>query len=280
MKVAYLGPEKTFTEKVTKELFPQEELIPLIPIRKVIMAVETGEVQLGVVGLENFYNGEVRETLDVLTKAENARIIMEKAGQVVHCFGALPNHKEINKIYSHPQAIEQCSEFLYENYPNATVTSVGSTAEAANLIAKNKEYDSAAIAPKPALLAANLEVLAEDICPNNKTRFIVIGREKTQSTGDDKTLLAIHPPIRDKSGVLHHILGFFAGLEVNLEYIQSRPDRKKGYYFYIEVDGHKEDKLLKHAIEGVRLSLDPEEQYTDTIKVLGSYPNSHWKDDN
>lgn len=280
MKIAYLGPEKTFTEKATREFFPEGDLVPIQPIRNVVMAVENGRVERGVVPLENFYNGHVIHTLDSLTKCERTKIIHEKALKVVHCLGAIPNHGKITRIYSKDQALEQCDEYIYANFPDAETIATASTAEAADYIAKNNYLDAAAIAPQGALIKSGLEVIAKDLCPNNSTRFIVLGANSTMPTGDDKTILAIHPPIRDRPGVLADCLNIFRSQHINLECIYSRPDRRKGYFFYVELDGHENDENVNIALGALRYSLDQKHKHPDTVKILGSFANSHWKDEN
>jgi prephenate dehydratase len=279
MKVGYLGPKGTFSEKAAIKLSKEEdELIPLQPIRKVIMCVETGEVDIAVVPIENFYNGEVRETLDSLTVCKNVNIIKEEAFQIIHCLGVLQNSEGIKRIFSKDQALEQCSDYIYEKFPLAESVAVSSTSEAINRVIKDNLIDSAVIASKETILKSGLKIIKEDIVPKNKTRFVVISKNKTSPSGDDKTLLAIHPPIQDKPGILFKTLGFFANFEINLEDIKSRPDKKEGYYFYVELDGHQEDKDVKMALNSIKFSLDPDEKELNTIKVLGSYKNSHWKD--
>jgi prephenate dehydratase len=280
MKVAYLGPEKTFTEKAAKELFPEGDLVPIQPIRNVVMAVENGKVTRGVVPLENFYNGPVIQTFDSLTRCNNARIIQERALKVVHYLGALEGHAKISRIYSKDQALEQCDSFIAANFPDATTIATASTAEAADYITREKLMDAAAIAPQAALLKSGLEIIATDLCPNNSTRFIVLGIEGNISTGDDKTILAIHPTIRDRPGVLADCLNIFGSQHINLEGLHSRPDGKKGYYFYVELNGHESDENIKNALQAIEYSLDSNHKHPDTVKVLGSYANSHWKDEN
>jgi prephenate dehydratase len=277
IKTAYLGPKGTFTEKVAKENMPETNLISLSPIRAVIRAVETQEADFGVVPLENFYQGEVRETLDSLTECSNTKIIKETYIPIVHCLGALQNHQQIEKILSKDQALSQCSKYLSKYYSNATTISTASTSEAVNIIQQQNQKNSAAIASEKAIQESGLEILAKDLCPNNKTKFVIVGRQETKPTGNDKTFLAIHPHIIDKPGVLNDILSTFATMDINLEYIQSRPDGKGGYYFYVEFDGHQKDEKIKHSIQGIELSLDEKKQYPDTIKFLGSYQNSGWK---
>ena len=151
MRIAYLGPEKTFTETLTRQIFPDAELVPMIPIRRVVMAVERGNVDLGVIPLENIYNGHVIHTLDSLTRCENVRIVQERKMKVVHCLGALPNHGKITRIHSKDQALEQCDQYIFENFPDAELVLASSTSEAAAYIAQSGYLDSAAIASEAAL---------------------------------------------------------------------------------------------------------------------------------
>ena len=99
------------------------------------------------------------------------------------------------------------------------------------------------------------------------------------SIGDDKTFLCIHPLIRDQPGVLANTLKIFSDLYINLEYIQSRPDGNSGYLFYIELNGHQKDNVIDFAIDIVKHSLDPNKKHPATVKILGSYKNTHWKDE-
>jgi len=278
MKIAYLGPKNTFTERVAKEIFPGGDLIPIQPIRNVVMAVENGKVARAVVPLENFYNGPVIQTFDSLTRCGNVRIIQEKAIKVVHYLGTLKSHSSILRIYSKDQALEQCNGFIAANFPDATTIATASTAEAVEYISKEKLLDAAAIAPREALLKSGLKVIASDLCPSNSTRFVVLGKDENTHTGDDKIILAIHPPIRDRPGVLADCLNILCSQHINLEGLHSRPDGKKGYYFYIELDGHENDENVRIALQALKYSLDPKHKHPDTIKILGSFANSHWKD--
>jgi len=268
MKVVYLGPSGTFTEHAAIKLFPNEERISVLPIRRVVREVESEKADFGVVPLENFYNGKVRETLDALTEVHKTRIVKEASFPIVHCIGALKEHKEINKIYSKDQAIEQCSMYLCENHPNAETIAMPSTTAAAERIFKEKLYDSAVIASEDTLLKYGLSVFNKDIVPNNVTRFAVLSREYTEPTGDDKSFIVISPPERDKPGVLHEVTGIFKNHGINLEGMFERPNSQNGgYYFYIELSGHEKQENVRKALDEVGF-----------VKVLGSYRNSHWKD--
>lgn len=278
MKTAYLGPEKTFTEQVAKAMFPEHKLIPIQPIRNVIKAVETEEAEYAVVPIENFYNGEVRQTLDSLIECSKAKIVAEKSLKVVHCLGALQNHGAIEQILSKDQAIEQCSIYICKKYPNALEINTSSTSEAARIVKEESRLNAAVICSEDALKKYGLEMIEKDICPNNKTRFIAVGRHTPKPTGDDKTFLAIHPPA-DRPGILADISNAFKLFGINLEYFQSRPDGKKGYIFYVELDGHQKEAHVTKAVDAVRYALDLQNKFPNTTKILGSYKNSHWKNE-
>lgn len=269
MRVSYF--KGYFTEKAAKERFPEEELIPSNSIEQAIMAVEEEKVDYGVAPLENFYNGEVRETIDNLVECDKTKIVAEVSHQIIHCLGALPDHEQINRILSKDQALEQCRKYISEHYPFAKKEAVNDTSEAAQIIRNYDFKESAAISSEEDLRKYKLEILDRDILPNNKTKFVILGREETESTGDDKTLLVIHPKARDEPGTLVRCLDPFADYEINLEYIQSRPDKEGGYYFYLELKGHRKDEKVKCALA----ELDPEDF---AVKWLGSYKDSHWKD--
>ncbi|MEM0465858.1 MAG: prephenate dehydratase domain-containing protein [Candidatus Pacearchaeota archaeon] len=279
MKIAYLGPAGSFSEKTAKSLFPKEKLIPIQPIFKVIKTVENNKVDLGVVPIENFYNGEIRDTLDSLTESKNVRIIQEKAIKIIHCLATLKNNTKIKKILSKDTALEQCRDYINKNYPNAITLATSSTSEAVERIIREKAFDSAAIADENIITQKGLIILDKDLCPNNRTRFVVIGKKITKKTGNDKTFLVFHPKV-DAPGSLQNYLGFFSNLNINLNYIQSRPDGKGGYYFYIELEGHIEDRNVQIALKGLRYSLDPKNKNPNCLKILGSYPKTDWKNGN
>jgi len=281
MKVAYLGPEGTYTEELTKRLFPSADRNPLKSPLRIVWAIERDDAQYGIVPGENIYGGGVEDTLDALTiLGKETRIIGESSKDIHHCIGALPGHSRIEQILSHKQALSQCVRYVLKHYPEADMRHEESTAEAAKKIAEQGLKNAAAIASRSALEKYGLKVLEEEICPNNRTRFFVLGKEMTQPTGKDKTFLAIHPPMRDKPGILADIVNPLATLNINQEFIVSRADGKGKYYFYTELDGHEEDERVAIALKAIKLSLDPKRAHPDTIKVLGSYANSDWKNAN
>lgn len=265
MKIAYLGPEgKGYTYSMTRQLFSNEELLPLLPIRRVVMAVENGQVDFGVIPFENAKEGKVWEGLDTLAVCKKTKIVQESFLPIVHCLGALNSHGEIKKIMSKDTAIAQCGEYLYSTYPDVQTIATSSTGEAVDIVVNLNLTDTAAIASEETL-RPRLEVLARDISPNNKTRFGIISRDPTPPTEDDKTLIALYPPT-DSPGTLVQMLHCFADRGLNLEGISERPLMPRGYYFYSEINGHEDDKLVREALQAARF-----------VKVIGSYRNSYWK---
>ncbi len=268
MKVAYLGPKGSFSEKAALSAFPNDELIPLSTIRNVVESVENGNYEHGIVPLENFYNGIVMQTIDTLTETRKTKIIDEIYLKIEHYVGVLSEHGEIKKIISHPQALEQCSKYISLKYPNAETISVESTSRAAQIIKEKKMNDSAAISSKNALENSGLKIIDTDILPNNVTRFAVLSLNSDIDSKKSKTMIAIHPNI-DKSGILYNILKFIADNKINMQHIHSRPDGKGKYYFVLEINGDQKDKNMISALRGIKLYLEDNE----SVKVLGSYPD-------
>mgnify|MGYP001571614400 CR=1 FL=1 len=268
MKIACLGPKESFSEKAALKAFSNSEIVVLPTIRHVIESVESGKYEFGIVPLENFYNGIVMQTVDSLTECNKTKIIDEIYLNIKHCIGILPECKRIDKILSHQQALEQCAKYLALNYSEAETTPTESTAGAAKIIKEKNMLNAAAIASKSALESQGLKILAEDILPNNNTRFGIIGFNLSAKTGKDKLLLSIYPKI-DKAGTLFNILKYFAEANINIRHIHSRPDGKGKYYFILEIDGHEKDDNVMKSLSGIRKYLESEK----SVKILGNYPN-------
>lgn len=273
MIIGYLGPEGSYTEEITRQTFPRALLIPFNPIRKGIMAVENGEVDKGVVPLENCYGGEVEETLDSFVDCDKVRITGETFLRIEHYLGALHNHGKIRKIISHSQALRQCSRYLCKRYPTAELVSVGSTSEAVAKIKNEGLTDAAAIASRE--IFGNLEILASswELCPNNRTRFAILSREKVRLADQEKTFLIVR--LRDEPGVLYCFLKPFADYKINLEFLWSRPDMEKGYYFFVELGSYKSrgEKIVK------AMALNELSEKDFGIRLFGSYKDSRWKNE-
>ncbi len=266
-ELALLGDETSFTSLASKKRFPQETNIVYVPlISEIVELVEAGEARRGVIPLENKYDGEIDEGLDSLAECSRTRIVEEISDDIVHCLGALPGYGSIEAIYSKDTALNQCKRYLKQNYKTAKRKTADNTSAAVERVAREVLLNSAAIASEAALRKFGLETLAKDLCPNNRTRFGVISRERySVPTGDDKTFAVLYPA-EDKPGILHDLLLDFKRQQINLNYIKSRPDGGAGYVFYVEFNGHFQDEQVAMILKKMN------------VKILGSYANNHWKD--
>lgn len=266
LKVAFLGPEGTFTHLAALKRFGRETLyIPARSIADVFSLVEKGEVLLGVVPIENSTEGVVNYTLDMFMNS-SLSIIGEIIIPISHNLIAREDIREIKKIYSHPQAFGQCKEYLEKNFPNADLIEANSTAKAVEIA--SKDIEGAAIGSEIAAEKFGLKIIAYRIedDPNNRTRFLIIGKNNEgRRSGKDKTMVMFSTA--HKPGSLYNALRCFAEHNVNLTMIQSRPSREVlwEFVFFVEFQGHREDENVKKALESLR-------EVVWSYKVIGSYP--------
>ncbi len=265
LAIAYLGPEATYThEAATKKFGASAEYKPLSNIKEIFSAVEKGIADFGVVPVENSTEGVETHTLDMFIESD-LKICDEILLPISHCLLSKSKKKKINKVYSHPQALAQCRIWLQKNLPGVPLAEVYSTAQAAKLALKEKF--SAAIASELASRLYNLPIVGKNIedLSVNVTRFLVIGKESSQPTGNDKVSLMFS--LKDKVGALHSSLKPFYKHKINLTKIESRPSKRKiwEYYFFVDLEGHCEEKRVKQAIEELK-------PLCTFLKVLGSYP--------
>ncbi len=267
LKVAYLGPEATFSHQAAVQKFGRSaNYEPVRTIDEIFDAVEHNRVSLGVVPAENSIEGVVSRTLDRFSDSR-CTIIAEHIMSInENLIGPMKSIDDVKKVCSHPQPLAQCARWIEMHLPQAAVIQTSSTADAALRV--KKEKNAAAIASAMAAEIYNLNILAGNIedFQTNVTRFLVISMDPGPApTGHDKTsiLLKIH----DKPGALHDILGHFASHGVNLTKLESRPTRERAwdYQFFIDMYGHHSDKRVKKALKAVHESCD-------LVKLLGSYP--------
>ncbi|QQR80366.1 MAG: prephenate dehydratase [Deltaproteobacteria bacterium] len=271
IKVAYLGPEATFTHLAALKSFGRStELIPESSISKVFDAVEHKRAQLGVVPIENSTEGVVGATLDCFLDSP-LKITSETTLPISHhLLSRAKNIKNIQRIYSHVQALSQCRSWLERNLPHIPLIEADSTARAAEKAAGDPH--AAGIAGEHAAEIYGLNVLKKNIedNSNNMTRFLIISQLKSGQgtrTGSDKTSILFS--VKDQVGVLYKMLKPFYEKKINLTKIESRPLKKKAweYIFFIDMDGHIEDKKIAEAIREL-------EKQCLFLKVLGSYPKA------
>ncbi len=270
-RVAYLGPAGTFTEEALLSWpgLDFEASIPFPTVEEAILAVQDNLADKAVVPIENSLEGSVNATLDCLAFEADVFIQAEKVCQVRHCLLARRGRKleEITRVVSHPQAAAQCRRHLMQLLPGVGQEAAYSTSEAARRVADSEE-PLAALGSALAAELYDLEIIYRGMedHPENRTRFILLGKEKVPPTGRDKTSLVcfIH---QDRPGMLLQILQEFAYRYINLTKIESRPMKKTlgEYCFFIDCEGHEEDEVVASAIKCLRCKL-PE------VKLLGSYP--------
>lgn len=267
MKVGVLGPQGTFSEKAAKKVHPEAQIRYYDDFEDVLVAVEAGEVDSGVVPLENSLEGSVGQNLDGLLRRD-VKIIGEVNVQVRHCLIGRGRKDEVKVILSHPQALAQSRRYIKSHYPHAELRTTGSTSHAVRLAQEFPEM--AAIAGAEAAKRYGLAIMDRNIqdSEDNVTRFAVVGKEPTAPTGRDKTSLAIYLE-RTEPGALWEVLGEFATRGINLTKIESRPSRKGlgDYYFFIDLEGHVTDPKVGEALARI-------EKKAAMTKLLGSYPRS------
>lgn len=265
LKIAYLGPEATFTHIAALKKFGSSvDYIKTDSITEVFTEVERGRADYGVVPIENTTEGAVNHTLDMFMESD-LKICSEVLLSIEHNLLGRGNISSIKKVYSNPQVLGQCRLWLETNLPGVELVSVTSTTKAAQLVAKTK--NAAAIASKLAADRYKLRVLAESIedSPHNITRFLVIGHAEAESTGNDKTSIMFS--VKDRVGALHDMLTPFKRNGINLTKIESRPSKRGAwkYYFFVDMQGHIKDKKIIQALSSL-------ERSCDYLKFLGSYP--------
>lgn len=269
LKVAFLGPEGTFTQAAALKHFGHSvETVPLGAIDEVFREVGSGAAHYGVVPVENSTEGVVTHTLDQFMQSP-LRICGEVALRIHHhLLSAAPMaREEIQRVYSHQQSLAQCREWLDANLPQAERIPVSSNAAAAKRVLE--EPGVAAIASEAAAERYGLHILNANIedAPDNTTRFLVIGPRASGPSGRDKTSLLVSTS--NRPGALYRLLEPFARANVSLTRIESRPSHcvNWDYVFFIDLEGHEEDAKVREAIETLR-------KEADLVKVLGSYPRA------
>lgn len=267
MTIAYFGPEATFTHQAAIRRFGSSlRYVPLKTIADVFQEVTRRQADYGVVPVENSTEGVVTHTLDMFVDSD-LQIVAQIIMPIQHCLLSKGTLKQIRRLYTHPQPLGQCRSWLRSELPQVEVIEASSTTRAAELASREKT--SAAIASSLAAARYGLRILRMDIQdnPNNATRFLVLGRQCSPPTGQDRTSLMLS--VNDEVGALYRALAPFRRYRINMTKIESRPNKKKAweYIFFVDCDGHMADRKLARAIEHLG-------EHCNFIKVLGSYPNT------
>lgn len=264
--VSFQGERGANSEDAVIRHFGEVEVVPCRTLPEVFAAVASGEATDGLIPVENSQAGSVYESYDLLLE-HDLFISGEVTMRVSHCLQALSGQalSDIRTVYSHPQALAQCDDFLRRL--GAEKVAVYDTAGSARMIRDQRLVGVAAIASRRAASLYGLEVLAEGIesNPNNYTRFYAISRQPPPPAEGSKTAVVL--ATQDRPGALFWCLGALAYRQVNLTKLESRPSRRRPweYIFYLEMEGHQSDESCREALDELRTK-------TTMLRVLGSFP--------
>jgi chorismate mutase/prephenate dehydratase len=266
LRVAYLGPAGTFTElALLKHFGASVEAVPCPSIDEAFRAVEAGSVDFAIAPVENSTEGSITRTLDLLLATPLAIVAEVSLPVTHHLLTRSGSMQGVTCIAAHAQALAQCVNWLNLNYPQLERRAVTSNAEAARLA--STEANIAAIAGEAAAGLYGLATVASHIQddPGNRTRFVVLGRQRTRPSGRDKTSLILAVP--NRAGAVYHMLAPLAQHGVSMTRFESRPAKTGAweYYFYVDIEGHEREPKVALALEQLRGACA-------FYKSLGSYP--------
>jgi len=268
-RIAYLGPQGTFTEDAALLHDKTAQLIPFPSIPAVAVAVASGMAEEGVVAIENSLEGSVTDTLDLLIHESGVFIRKELVLPIEHYLLVKQGTEagSVKVLYAHPQALGQCRNVIERCFPKVNVVAALSNAAAVEEMMASI-HPAAAIGTRRAAEIYDAEILARGIQDktSNVTRFVVLALTDHPPTGADKTSLCFSFA-DDRPGVLCDVLQKFAERNINLAKIESRPSKESlgRYIFLIDIEGHHDDSVVGEVLKQVR-------EVTDLFKVFGSYP--------
>ena len=267
--LAHLGPRGTYSEAAAVAYDPAAELLPCPSVADALARVEAGEAGTAICAIENSLEGGVADTLEPLLRDDftlhvRGEVVISIRHALVGPADADPGASR--RVYSHPQALAQCRGRLADLAPEAAPVAALSTAAA--IESALNEPDAIAIANELAAGYYGATIYAHDIADEqgNETRFVAIGPQDAEATGDDKTSIAFTTH-HDRPGSIVAVLLAFSERSINLTHIESRPTRRQlgTYVFLVDLLGHREDALVAAALEQVQRD-------TLWMRVLGSYP--------
>ncbi|HYL71505.1 MAG TPA: prephenate dehydratase [Candidatus Dormibacteraeota bacterium] len=270
LKVAFLGPEGTYTQAaVYKQFGHSVRALALATSDEVFQEVEAGNADFGVAAVENSAEGTITHTLDRLISSP-LHICGEVELRIHHCLmGRMETLENVVRVCAHAQALAQCRGWLDEHLPSVERVPVTSNAEGARRA--RDELGTAAIAGETAAEVYSLRLLCSNIedRADNTTRFLVVGRKILAPSGLDKTTLLVSTSSTAAPGALHRLLKPLAMNRISMTRIESRPSRrgKWNYVFFIDIEGHASDPPVARALKSLR-------EQASLFRVIGSYPRA------
>ncbi len=270
MKVAFQGERGAYSESAVYSFFGSSaEAKPCRNLSDVFETVEKGEADYGLVPIENSIEGSVNQTYDLFLE-HNLKVCGETVLKIVHCLITNPKTKNLDSVkavYSHPQALGQCRKFIERL--GCDMIPTYDTAGSVKMVKEKGLMDAGAIASELAAKIYGMKALAKGIADNsnNYTRFFALAKTDSPPTGRDKTSIIFS--VKHTPGALYHALGDFAGRNINLTKVESRPTKEKPweYNFYLDFEGHISEEKCLEALRDL-------EERCFFVKVLGSYPKA------
>ncbi|MGB5354494.1 MAG: prephenate dehydratase [Woeseia sp.] len=270
LKIAYLGPEGTFTQSAVYKHFGHSvRALPFGTIDEIFQEVESGVADFGVVPVENSTEGTVNNTLDMFLSSP-----LKIGGEIElrieqHLLSRFDSLEKIQRVCAHQQALAQCRAWLREYLPHVELIGVSSNAVGARRA--RDEAGTAAIGGDTAAEVYDLKIMVNNIedRADNATRFLVVGRRLLAASGEDKTTILVSTSDTTGAGVLHNLLQPLAKHSINITRIESRPSRRKNwdYVFFLDLDGHAAEAPLAEALAEL-------EGISSLYRVLGAYPRA------
>jgi prephenate dehydratase len=268
-KIGVLGPKYTFSDQAADKFVKDEKKVYFSNIWEIFKAIQNNSVNKGVVPVENTIHGTVRETFDSLFKSD-LKIIQKYSLPIHHCIAVLKGTKkrDIKKIISHQQAINQCQNYIRKNFPFAQQIAFSSTAEAIKSMVRMKSGQAAVICSEKAAKEKNLRIIDKNIedQKGNKTYFAVLSREFTKPKGKNiQTSIAFHFK-KDHPGTLFGVFKAFNDAKVNMTKIESRPTLQKwgDYIFFLDFEGDMNDAKISGLLKKI-------DKKVALLKIFGSY---------
>ncbi len=271
-KISFQGERGAYSEMAALNYFTKTqnndessiEFLPSLTFDDALNSTINGESDYTILPVENSIQGSVSESYDALYDTK-LTAVGEAYQKIEHCLLGISTSDKIKTVYSHPQALGQCSDFIQKKSFKTIPTY--DTAGSAGIIKEINQDDVACIASKNAAKIYNLNIIEEKISNNlsNYTRFLVLSNKSTNETGKDKTSIMLS--VKDKSGALYDLLRPFASNGINMTKIESRPSRRKAweYIFFVDVEGHMTEDRIHRTLEELK-------GRCLFVKILGSYP--------
>ena len=266
MRIAFQGEPGAYSEAAAQRFAPGSDVLPCRSFEDVFAAVENGRASRGILPMENSVGGSIHRNYDLLVEHE-LPIVGEVELPVDHCLLGRPGSKlsDIRTVYSHPQALAQCEEYL-RSLGTLEIVAVYDTAGGAKMVAEGTRADAGAVASRRAAELFGLDVLADGVqdYASNLTRFVLIGRSTEDVPDANKTSLVF--ALKSTPGALFRTLSCFALRDINLTKLESRPIRGRPweYMFYVDVDIARQSLAYGRAVTQLG-------EFAQWVRTLGSY---------